>query len=162
MLPRGESNMSTLCPPMLLVALSSPEEEAHCRTLRVRDDQSDFIASNAESLEQAADSPWCEPLAVRAMQTGEMVGFLMHALDPDENSRWIYRLMIDHRHQGRGYGRAALRALLAYLQPLPGGPGVALGVAPENIGAKHLYASEGFVETGEVIDGELIMRRMSA
>nr|WP_225778363.1 GNAT family N-acetyltransferase [Pseudomonas sp. Marseille-Q3773] len=152
--------MSTPCPSVLLVALSSAEAQARCRALRVRDEQSEFIASNTESLEQAADSPWCEPLAVRAQHSGEMVGFLMHALDPDENSRWIYRLMIDHQHQGRGYGRAALRALLAYLQQLPGGPGVALGVAPENIGARRLYAGEGFVETGEVIDGELIMRRM--
>ncbi|CAB5532235.1 Spermine/spermidine acetyltransferase [Pseudomonas putida] len=96
-----------------------------------------------------------------AVQTGELVGFLMHALDPDENSRWIYRLMIDRNHQGRGYGRAALRALMAHLHSLPGGPSVALGVDPENVGARRLYASEGFVETGEVIDGELIMRRMS-
>ncbi|MDM9593359.1 GNAT family N-acetyltransferase [Pseudomonas guariconensis] len=88
-----------------------------------------------------------------AVQTGELVGFLMHALDPDENSRWIYRLMIDRNHQGRGYGRAALRALMAHLHSLPGGPSVALGVDPENVGARRLY--------GEVIDGELIMRRMS-
>ncbi|WP_406819203.1 GNAT family N-acetyltransferase [Pseudomonas sp. KnCO4] len=154
--------MSTLYPSVLLVALGSAEEQAQCRTLRVRDEQSDFIATNAESLEQAADSPWCEPLGVRAVHTGEMVGFLMHALDPDENSRWIYRLMIDHRYQGRGYGRAALRALLEHLQKMPGGPGVALGVAPENTGARRLYACEGFVETGELIDGELIMRRLLA
>lgn len=153
--------MSNLCPSVFLVNLSSPEEEALCRALQVRDDQIDFIASNTESLEQAADSPWCEPLAIRAVQTGELVGFLMHALDPDENSRWIYRLMIDRNHQGRGYGRAALRALMAHLHSLPGGPSVALGVDPENVGARRLYASEGFVETGEVIDGELIMRRMS-
>lgn len=27
---------------------------------------------------------------------------------------------------------------------------------------RRLYVCEGFVETGEVIDGELIMRRLSA
>jgi len=87
-----------------------------------------------------------------------MVGFLMHALDPDDNGRWLYRLMIDRQHQGLGYGRAALRALLVYLRGLSGGPDITLGVAPENIGARNLYASEGFLETGEVLDGELVMR----
>lgn len=145
-------------PRVLLVPLATPEEQAHCRSLRVQDDQFDFVATNAESLQEAAESPWCQPLAIRAADSGEMVGFLMHALDPDENSRWIYRLMIDQQYQGRGYGRAALRAAVALLRDLPGGPGVALGVVPENTGARQLYAAEGFVETGEIIGRELVMR----
>ena len=66
-----------------------------------------------------------------AVQTGELVGFLMHALDPDENSRWIYRLMIDRNHQGRGYGRAALRALMAHLHSLPGDQASPLVLTPK-------------------------------
>ncbi|UVE47745.1 GNAT family N-acetyltransferase [Pseudomonas chlororaphis] len=157
-LPRGENPMRTLYPAVLLAPISTRDEEAECCALQVRDEQIDFIASNAESLEEAGECPWCEPLAVRAVHSGEMVGFLMHALDPDDNGRWLYRLMIDRQHQGLGYGRAALRALLAYLKGLSGGPDITLGVAPENIGARNLYASEGFLETGEVLDGELVMR----
>ncbi|PUA43498.1 spermidine acetyltransferase [Pseudomonas protegens] len=155
---RGDTHMQMLYPSVTLTPVSTCDEEAQCCALQVRDEQSDFIASNAESLEQADQSPWCEPLAVRASHSGELVGFLMHALDPDDNGRWIYRLMVDRRYQGMGYGRAALRALLAYLRPLPGGPWVTLGVAPDNREARNLYASEGFLETGEVIDGELVMR----
>lgn len=150
--------MSMLYPAVSLLPLETAEAQARCRALRVRDEQLAFIASNAESLEEAAESPWCEALAIHAAESGEMVGFLMHALDQDEHSRWIYRLMIDRQHQGLGYGRAALRVLLARLRELPGGPGVALGVDPDNVGAQRLYASEGFIATGEVIDGERVMR----
>ncbi len=118
--------------------------------------QQGFVASNEESLEDAGENPACVPLLVRA--GGEPVGFAMYALDEDDGNYWIYRLMIDARHQGKGYGRAALRQLLGLLSELPDCPFVILGLQPGNDGARRLYEQTGFRMTGEVIGGELIMK----
>jgi ribosomal protein S18 acetylase RimI-like enzyme len=45
-----------------------------------------------------------------------MVGFVMYGIDADDDNYWIYRLMIDARHQRKGYGRAAMTELLRRLQ----------------------------------------------
>jgi len=125
--------------------------------LHVSPDQDDFVASNAESLDEADENPECFPLAIAA--GGLVVGFAMYALDSDDDNYWIYRLMIDHRYQGRGFGRAALRALIARLSALAGCDAIYLGVAPENVVAAELYVGEGFAPTGEMFEGEIVMRR---
>lgn len=72
---------------------------------------------------------------------------------------WLYHFLIDHREQGRGYGRAALRALIALVaNQHPGCRAITLTVHPENLAAQHLYTAAGFQATGESIDGEPVMR----
>ena len=147
-------------PPVRLVPMVTSQDRAVFASLRVLPDQAGFVASNAESIAEADEMPWCVPLGVCDATNGGVVGFVMHALDPDEGRRWIYRLMIDARFQGRGFGRAALRATLAILDRLPRSERVMLGVAPANLPARRLYAAEGFVETGEMLGDELVMRRV--
>lgn len=127
-----------------------------CVQLRVAPDQEHFVASNAFSLVQAAYEPECVPLAIYDGET--MVGFAMYALDPDEGSYWIYRLMIDVGHQGKGYGRAAMMALIERMRQLPDCDQLAISYEPHNDVARRLYAGLGFVETGEIIDGETVAR----
>ena len=66
--------------------------------------------------------------------------------------------MIDHRHQGRGLGKAALQACLAYLRTFPCGKAnhVWLSYEPENAVAKAMYHAAGFRENGERCDGEIV------
>ncbi len=66
--------------------------------------------------------------------------------------------MIDCRHQGRGYGRAALSALLEEIGALGHVRDVLVCYMPENEGARRLYQSAGFVDEGEDADGEMIAR----
>ena len=61
----------------------------------------------------------CTPFAV--CRAGEVVGYLMVIYDYDEEAYFIWHLMIDARHQGRGYGRAAMEAALAYIRSKPFG-----------------------------------------
>jgi diamine N-acetyltransferase len=85
---------------------------------------------------------------------GEIVGFSTIVCDPaSETDYWIDDIMIDHRFQGRGYGRAAmletLRAMTKrYLQCR----GVQLTCFRANTVAAKLYLSLGFVPTGAVDD----------
>lgn len=132
-------------------------EEHDCvLSLRMHANQASFVASNSDSLEEAEDNPACVPLIIRA--AGEPVGFAMYALDEDDGKYWIYRLMVDERFQGKGYGRAALTQILNTLAELPDCPCVILGVKPENKQAHRLYEGVGFRITGDVIDGEIVMK----
>lgn len=116
----------------------------------------DFIASNDESLEELAERPECVGFAV--MAEGAPVGFAMYALDPDDGNHWIYRLMIDAGHQGKGYGAKALAALLDHMAKIPECGDIYLGVYPQNARAHALYHRFGFRETGMVLGEEKVMR----
>jgi diamine N-acetyltransferase len=86
-------------------------------------------------------------------------GFSMWALDENDGSHWIGGFQIDRHHQRQGFGRDALQALLAWLKEEQGAERVALAYDEHNEVARSLYRSEGFVETGEIEDGELVARR---
>ena len=147
-------------PAVRLVPLVTAQDRAVFGSLRVAPGQEEFVANNAESIAEADASPWCAPLGICDASHGRPIGFVMHALDPQDGHRWISRLMIDVRYQGQGFGRSALRATLAILDRLPRSERVLLGVAPDNAAARRLYASEGFVETGETLGGELVLQRI--
>jgi diamine N-acetyltransferase len=99
------------------------------------------------------------------LDDGATVGHVMWAVDPADATHWIGGLVIDTRRQGHGLGRATVEALLALWEErepaLSGTPytEAALSVAPGNEVARGLYHSLGFAETGEMSDGELVMRR---
>ena len=62
---------------------------------------------------------------------------------------WLDRLLIDRRFQGRGYGRAALAALLERLEREYHKKRIYLSVVEANRPAAALYESFGFRFTGE-------------
>lgn len=70
----------------------------------------------------------------------------------------LWRLMIDRRYQGHGYGRQAVKAVLDYMSAFPCGPAQVcwLSYEPANTAAKDLYFSLGFRENGQICDGELV------
>ena len=77
-----------------------------------------FVAPNAVSIAQA----YFEPAAwFRAIYAGdEPVGFIMLEDDVDNHEYSLWRLMIDHRHQRKGYGRRAVELLIEYVRTRPG------------------------------------------
>jgi RimJ/RimL family protein N-acetyltransferase len=64
----------------------------------------------------------------------------------------IYRFMIDVKHQGKGYGRAALARALDEIKATTGVKKVSIGYMLENAVAKQFYASFGSVEVGPKAD----------
>ena len=88
----------------------------------------------------------------------DVVGFVMWAFDEEESSCWIGGLVVDRRGQGRGFGRAAMAALVGFLGGRAECAGTAVSYQSENAAARSLYASLGFVETGETADGEIVAR----
>jgi diamine N-acetyltransferase len=126
-----------------------------CAALSVRPDQRDFVNDVAHYLCLCAYGGLWQPLAV--VLDGEVVGFCMWAVD-DDRSRWIGGVVVDAARQGAGIGRAMVTALREQLAAEPDCPNVALSYAPENAAARALYASLGFVETGELDDDEIVAR----
>jgi diamine N-acetyltransferase len=128
-----------------------------CTALEVEQSQQRFVAPVAYYLAcvLTGGSPW-QPLAIRVGE--EVVGFVMWGIDPEDESFWIGGLIIDRRHQRRGYGRAVVAQLLDRAAS-DGHREAALSYDPQNTLAQSLYASMGFVETGELADNETVARR---
>jgi diamine N-acetyltransferase len=124
--------------------------------LALLEHQEDHLASNAYSIAEASFYPDYSTRAV--YQDEELVGFLMYASlagqgDPGEYA--IYRLMIDHRHQGKGYGRRAIELALAEIRAYGGVTRIWICYWPGNPTARQFYASVGFVETELDETGEM-------
>ena len=96
-----------------------------------------------------------KPYAIR--QGDKYVGFVMAAVDEEENSYWIGGFVIDAAHQRLGYGRKAMRVLLKWGTEM-GCDSAGLSYEPDNVVAKALYAGLGFVETGETSDDGIVAR----
>ena len=144
--------------------------------LQVLESQRNFVAPNDMSLIEAyiALSHRGQAFPFGIYDGDVPVGFCMIGYGADDD--WkdapavardnynLWRLMIDRRHQGKGYGRAAMERILAFIAGEPCGPAdfCWLSYEPENTAAAALYASFGFRETGEW-DGEekIAVRRLS-
>jgi diamine N-acetyltransferase len=118
-------------------------------------DQRDFVAPITYYLCLAHfDGVW-NPLAIEVDRT--IVGHVMWAFDEAEGSTWLGGLVIDAAHQQRGIGRAVVEAFLDRFTD-EGRTNVGLSYSPRNEVARRLYRDIGFVETGEVEDGEIVAR----
>lgn len=90
-----------------------------------------------------------------------VVGFVTYDYLPEDPSKWwIPLLIIDHRYQGKGYGRAALQAIIKSIREgAPDCQEIALNYKPDNAVAERLYLSVGFQKTDEIDErGQVTMR----
>ncbi len=71
------------------------------------------------------------------------------------NNYLVWRLVIDKRYQGKGYGKEAMRPALEYIRTWPRGKAeyCRLSYEPENEVAGKLYSSFGFVEAAVMPEG---------
>ena len=92
-----------------------------------------------------------------ATEDGRVVAFAEWAFDDSDSTYALGGIVVDHRHQGRGLGRAVLDALVSHVRTQSRPGTVVLTVHDDNEVARGLYRRYGFVETGDVIDGELVM-----
>lgn len=139
-----------------------------CIKLEPNEEQKNFVARNIYSLAEAyvaLTNNDCFLMPYAIYNDDIMVGFIMlsyNELDKHENAStyWIWRLMIDKRFQGNGYGREAMSKALELIKTFPCGKAsvVYLSYEPENVVAKALYESFGFVETGKIEYDEIVAK----
>lgn len=88
---------------------------------------------------------------------GEPVGFLMYSDFRADDRPYLWRFLIDRRHQGRGIGRRALVAWFEAMRAV-GHTELETSWVPGPGGPEPFYLAAGFVPTGEVDDGETVAR----
>lgn len=132
--------------------------------LEVAPHQRPFVSTVAASLREAADNPQGNPWFRAACDGGEPVGFVMLSWDvepqpPHLNGPWfLWKLLIDHRHQGKGHGREVVRQVVELVRA-NGGTELLTSHVPGDDGPAGFYAQLGFVPTGELDpDGEVLLR----
>jgi diamine N-acetyltransferase len=86
------------------------------------------------------------------------VGFVMLYIDQDKPEYDVWRFMIDKAHQGKGYGREAMRPVIEHVRGLPGAKELYLSYMPGEGNPAPFYRKLGFKETGEWDDDEKVMK----
>lgn len=110
-----------------------------CIKLEPKEEQKSYVASNISSLAEAyvaLTNNECIPMPYAIYDNDIMVGFIMLS-----------------------YNEAMAKAI-ELIRTFPYGKAskVTLSYEPENVVAKRLYASLGFVETGKIEYGELVAK----
>jgi diamine N-acetyltransferase len=128
-------------------------------SLRVREDQVEFVAPNAFSLAQLN---FLENFHAKGIyHDEEMIGFTLYGIDEDDQEYWIYRMMIDQNHQGKGYGWRAVQLVIDDIKNRKEDrhKTITLSYEPTNEHAKRVYEKMGFQEiAGLIIGGEQVAR----
>jgi len=83
---------------------------------------------------------WPDVIRLKAVENGELIGFVAGDPRPAEEASWIATLGVDPRYQRRGIGRALLHACEARVRL----PRVRLTVRMSNTAAISLYEKEGY------------------
>ena len=125
-------------------------------SLEVAPSQVGCVAPNAISIAQAYFEPKAWFRAIYA--DDDPVGFIMLDDDDDEAEYYLWRLMVAADHQSKGYGRRAVELLVDYVRTRPDATELLTSYVPDDVGPMRFYQKLGFVETGEVDDGEVVTR----
>ena len=125
-----------------------------------------YVSSLQDSFAEADAEPRAMPhsWAVHDADGGELVGFVMisdnipQPIDGDlVGPYFLWKLLIDARHQRRGYGAATIDALVEYLRSRPGADILFTSCADGPGSPRPFYLSYGFTDTGRVMWGENVL-----
>lgn len=156
---------------MIKLERFSYENYEECIQLKVAIDQKNFVADNTTSIIHAyleLEKGMMIPLPYVIKNDDKIIGFIMLSYckadlnEPAQKGEYcVWRFMIDKQYQGKGYGRTSLLKALDILNTYPIGYSetVCVFVEKDNIIAKNLYHSIGFVETGETLGNEIKLRK---
>jgi diamine N-acetyltransferase len=115
-----------------------------CANLSVQEEQRCFISSNLQSIAAAQFYP---DNCCRAVYADEqLVGFALFGIEQGSGRVKLFRLMIAGPFQGRGYGTAAVRAVLHEMHERWRTSQIYVCHHPGNAVARRLYEGFGFRE----------------
>ena len=145
--------------------IATDADRAAVLRLKVAPGQEQFVASVEDSIVDAVKYPeaCARYWAVYDPDRGEPVGFTMisdgiseDVLAADDTlvgPYFLWRLLIDERHQRRGYGTATLDAVVAYVRSR-GARTLLVSAHQGDGGPQPFYERYGFVRTGRVVEDE--------
>jgi diamine N-acetyltransferase len=148
--------------------ITTEADRAAALALRVGPGQDVFVASVEASFADALLYPeaCARYWTVHDPDRGAPVGFAMisdgipeDVLAADDTlvgPYFLWRLLIDERHQRRGYGTAALDAVVAYVRTR-GARALLVSCHQGEGGPQPFYERYGFVPTDRFVEGELVL-----
>jgi diamine N-acetyltransferase len=130
--------------------------------------QDRYLGTMISHFEDAISDAKACPRMWSVHDSGQIVGFVMisdgipeETLEADDDivgPYFLWRLLIDHRFQGRGYGRATIDALVDYLRDRPDARVLLTSCRSGDGSPQPFYLRYGFDKTGEVKWGEDLLR----
>jgi len=124
--------------------------------LEVAEDQGHLVAPNSMSIAEAYFEPKAWFRAIYA--DDDPVGFIMLYDDPETPKYYLWRMMLADGQQRKGYGKRAMDLLVEYVRTRPDATEIIVGSIPGEGSPQPFYEKYGFVATGEVKGGEVILR----
>lgn len=118
------------------------------------DEGANFVSTNAYSLTQSYfEGFW---ITKGITYEDKPVGFAMYGFDQENKRYELCRLMIDSNYQGKGFGKNVIPMIIADMTNRFECKNIFLSTGAKNQRAIKLYKSFGFLETGEVLDNEVV------
>jgi len=157
-------------PAVQLRDLVTEDDDEAVMGLRRGPGQERYLGRMISHFEDAiSDAKACPRMwSVHDAETGQLVGFVMisdgipqDVLDANDDivgPYYLWRLLIDHQFQGRGYGAATIDAVVAYVRTRPNAEVLLTSCRAGEGSPQPFYLHLGFVKTGRVVDGEDVLR----
>ena len=143
-----------------LRSLDDSNREA-IEALRVSPRQEQFVSSVTDSLQEAAEHPDAHPMYWAVYDGDTPVGFVMIADEvdnPEYIPQYLWKLMIDERYQGQGFGSATLDLIVEYFRGRPGVEVLNTSAGQGEGSPLGFYERYGFERTGEIRFDEVMLR----
>ncbi len=123
--------------------------------LEVTEEQKKYVAPNAVSIAEAHFSEFAWFRAIYAGETA--VGFVLLFIDEEEAEYDLWRIMIDHKHQRKGFGSHALDLVMDHVSELPEAEELTLSFLPGDGDPLPFFTKLGFQDSDEWVDDEKIL-----
>ena len=139
----------------------SASNRAEAEALSVSPSQEGFVSNVAQSLREAAEHPDAQPIYWVVYDDDVPVGFVMIAdevLSSEYVRHYLWKLLIDERYQGKGYGTVVLDLIVEYFRARPGVEVLTTSAGQGEGSPIPFYERYGFERTGEVDEGEVVLQ----
>ena len=136
------------------------ESRPALEALRVATAQRAFVSSVTDSLAEAERYADANPLVFGLYDRETPVGFVMIADEvssPDYKPHYLWKLLIDERHQRQGFGTATLDLIVEYFRGRPGVTVVHTSAGQGEGSPIPFYERYGFERTGEQHSGDEVL-----
>jgi len=144
----------------------TPSNRDEVVALAVAPDQRQFVDGVVESIDEAAAVPQAKPWYRAIYADDQPVGFVMISDGiPEADLRdgtllgpyFLWRLLVDAEHQGKGIGAAALSEVVDYVRRRPGASVFLTSCGLGDGSPLGFYEKQGFRSTGAMHEGELVL-----
>jgi diamine N-acetyltransferase len=137
---------------------------ASVEALRVVPGQQRFVSSVIDSLREAASEPGAHAMYWAVYDDETPVGFVMIADEvdsPEYTPQFLWKLLIDERHQRCGFGTATLNLIVEYFRGRPGVEVLSTSAVPGDGSPIGFYERYGFENTGQIVYGGEVLLRLA-